>query len=905
MNLYGKDERKGSEKQESGRSGRRYLGRICSALGVLCVVASIAGAAVSRSNQAEAAVTGEAAREDAYRTANSAEKEQAAAPEAFPETGRETPKKLANGDRIVLSTATQGAEIYYTVDGSEPLIDEAYRYQGAVAVSGAYGGSFVLKAFAHKEGMVQSATAVFIYRIAEMEVLGEVTAVPGTEGRVVGGDKVLLLCKEPGAEIYYTVNGSAPEVAAEADGTYTPGEHTLKYEPQKAVAVPGGSGVFCISAVAVKNGMAQSPVAQFVYTYEDGTAAPYGAPAPGAVEEGTEVLLQSDQEGAVIYYEAAYGGSEPPEPTRSSSVFTEEAPIVITGDTVIKAFAFCNRQASQTVTLRYQAVKQAQMPAAPVSSSSVVPSGTRVNLPGAPDRTYYTTDGSDPADMENTAVNTGNSVVLLGQPGDVVTVRACTREPGAAPSEEAVLTYQISQYPGGVSADIAAGETVKTGAAVRLSTDVTEGVIYYTLGTGNPAAAGTKGDRVILEGDPGSSVSVKAVAVAPGTEMTGSCAVFDYRLMDQLKPPRASVKDGTVLTGETAVELTAGEGTIYFTLDGSLPTEDSYEYTAPLLISRETTLRAVTVAEGYADSEPASYSYTFARQAEAPKTSAASGAVKPGKIIQLSSATEDARIYYTTDGRTPDPKAEEGVFLYDSEQGIPIQRSVTIKAIAVREDLCSSNVLTLHYKVEEPQEEVRSIKADAGSGRADGLASRRAEAIPGLILQEVTAADIINDVVLGGREGAIPQEASLSVKQVSIPDGASREMKKRLGDEYEFLKNYTLTLYENGERIQPQGRVEIGIPIPEDYAEADILLAAVNEKGDISLLKTRRGGGYAYAEVDYLGNYAVIGAAVGQRTEAGWNVIWILTAAAGVLTLSGAALILRIMVRGKKRMWRV
>ena len=50
-------------------------------------------------------------------------------------------------------------------------------------------------------------------------------------------------------------------------------------------------------------------------------------------------------------------------------------------------------------------------------------------------------------------------------------------------------------------------------------------------------------------------------------------------------------------------------GTVHYTLDGSVPDEGSPEYTGPITISENTPLRAVTVADGYVDSNPVTFNF--------------------------------------------------------------------------------------------------------------------------------------------------------------------------------------------------------------------------------------------------------------------------------------------------------
>ena len=70
-----------------------------------------------------------------------------------------------------------------------------------------------------------------------------------------------------------------------------------------------------------------------------------------------------------------------------------------------------------------------------------------------------------------------------------------------------------------------------------------------------------------------------------------------------------------------------------------------------------------------------------------PKASHESGSiVEPGTIITLRTDTANAQIYYSTDGTDPTLDTLDNLLKY-TEEGIMINRTVTVKAVAYREDL--------------------------------------------------------------------------------------------------------------------------------------------------------------------------------------------------------------------------
>lgn len=73
--------------------------------------------------------------------------------------------------------------------------------------------------------------------------------------------------------------------------------------------------------------------------------------------------------------------------------------------------------------------------------------------------------------------------------------------------------------------------------------------------------------------------------------------------------PVADVASG-IYDGVSDMTVTlSGEGAIYYTTDGSVPTASSSRYTAPLTLTKTTALRAICVADGAVNSTAATFSY--------------------------------------------------------------------------------------------------------------------------------------------------------------------------------------------------------------------------------------------------------------------------------------------------------
>jgi hypothetical protein len=98
-----------------------------------------------------------------------------------------------------MSTTTQGASIYYTLDGTEPTTSSTL-YTGKITLT----TSCTLKAIAALQGYDNSSVtsmAIVVKQAAEMPVITVASADKG---------KLITITASAAAKIYYTVNGATP-----------------------------------------------------------------------------------------------------------------------------------------------------------------------------------------------------------------------------------------------------------------------------------------------------------------------------------------------------------------------------------------------------------------------------------------------------------------------------------------------------------------------------------------------------------------------------------------------------------------------------------------------------------------------------------------------------------------------
>ncbi len=215
---------------------------------------------------------------------------------------------------LTMQSATEGAVIYYTADGSTPTTDSS-KYTAALTVN----ADAVYKAVAVKEGIENSPVSTASVSIKEKKVTVKVektyaSAVTFTvsETNTEGVLSLTMQSATEGAVIYYTTDGS------------TPTAESSKYTDALAVS---DDAVY--KAVAVKEGIENSPVSMATVSIKEKTVtvevekivevdkkadetAPSSVTNLTATAKDSRVLLTwTDAADSDIYgYEVSYSGSK-------------------------------------------------------------------------------------------------------------------------------------------------------------------------------------------------------------------------------------------------------------------------------------------------------------------------------------------------------------------------------------------------------------------------------------------------------------------------------------------------------------------------------------------------------------------------------------------------------------------
>lgn len=295
---------------------------------------------------------------------------------------------------------------------------------------------------------------------------------------------------------------------------------------------------------------------------------------------------------------------------------------------------------------------------------------------------YYTTDGTTPT-SSSTLYNDATGISISA--GANVTVKAIAVKAGVS-STVASATYTYKNIANPLFA-VPSGSTVLYGESVSISCATDGADIYYTTNGDTPTSASAKYTTpiVLTEG-----VTIKAIAINGGDESEVVSATYSVKATT----PSFSVDEGIYNTTQSvSLGCTTDGATIYYTIDGSEPTSSSTVYSTAIDVNATTTIKAIAIKAGLTESEVASAVYTL--KVLAPTFSVPEGDYDDEQNVELSCATDGAKIYYSFSG-TPSSSST----LYSG--AIKISDIKTVRAIAIKDGWTNSDMSTAEYRVVIP-----------------------------------------------------------------------------------------------------------------------------------------------------------------------------------------------------------
>ncbi len=390
-------------------------------------------------------------------------------------------------------------------------------------------------------------------------------------GMVAYGQEMTLTANRPEAKIYYTTDGSEP----------TPSSY--RYSGSRSI----GRNM-TLKAKAYLDGY--EPSETLTRTYQVKLDIKADKPS-GDVPSGESVTLSCSHPKAVIYYT-----TDGTTPTKTSKVY--RSPITIGGNMTLKAIAMHDDCLSSDVLTRTYTVPVVALSASPASGT--VSKGAKVTLKSTPSDAdiFYTMDGTTPS-MSSKRYTTGGITIQKN-----TTLKAIAYKQGYIESSVLSANYSVKLT---LQASLSSG-TVDYLSQVRLTADDTDAAIYYTTDGSTPTRASVRYSGPIVIDH---TTTIKAVAMHDDY-VTSDVLTRTYTV--QTTSVSASPVTAARLIAGTEVTLTANpsDSRIYYTTDGSEPTESSRLYTSPIILERTVVLKAKAFRDGYKPGDTFTWNYNVA-----------------------------------------------------------------------------------------------------------------------------------------------------------------------------------------------------------------------------------------------------------------------------------------------------
>ena len=227
----------------------------------------------------------------------------------------------------------------------------------------------------------------------------------------------------------------------------------------------------------------------------------------------------------------------------------------------------------------------------------------------------------------------------------------------------------------------------------------------YLSGNGGPAIAASLQNPVQLAFDASGNLYFANFMVSVIHQVTGSTA--PTALAPVISPAGATITAPESVTIADA----SPNSTIYYTLDGTLPSTSSAVYSAPIGIAGTATLTAFATAPGLVNSPASVQTYTYESPTPLPVFSPPPGTIKWPYVVTFTDKVP-AFIYSTIDGSTPTTNSLEG-----NAQALPAVPTVTVKAFAqgLQGNYAPSAVVTAVYNLALPQAGTPTFSPKAGT----------------------------------------------------------------------------------------------------------------------------------------------------------------------------------------------
>lgn len=247
----------------------------------------------------------------------------------------------------------------------------------------------------------------------------------------------------------------------------------------------------------------------------------------------------------------------------------------------------------------------------------------------------------------------------------------------------------FSLQPSTYKEDISVGITCATDGAS----------IHYTTDGSVPNSESTKfTTNISIE----ETTTVKAIAIKEGYENSSVVeAVYVIEKEDpeteRVETPEFIYPAGTYVGSKTiAIKCETEGATIYYTTDGSDPTNNSTEYKVSFKLTESTTVKAIAYKEGMDCSEIAEAHYEITHEKVLTPTFSVAGGTynEPITNLMMLCETEGATIHFTLNGEEPTESSPT------YSEPLSLSETTTVKARAFKNEYEPSDIKETTYVIE-------------------------------------------------------------------------------------------------------------------------------------------------------------------------------------------------------------
>lgn len=309
---------------------------------------------------------------------------------------------------------------------------------------------------------------------------------------------------------------------------------------------------------------------------------------------------------------------------------------------------------------------------------------------------YYTLDGNLPS--SNSFLYNGSLILTPDFVKDSLTLKVTAYKYGFAYSKlvEEKFIFKIND----INISLPSGG-YDSQQSVTLTSSLPGVSIYYTTNGKDPDSNSTLYNGPIIIN---SDTVLKVIGVKKGFKNSAVC-MAEYKF--KTSHPSYSIPSGTFNSEQNiTINCSTVGSTIRFTTDGSDPSEivgtifDGVSVKA-ITVKDGMTVKSIAYKSGLPVSDIATLAInvnTSIPKVSNPKFSKTGGNYDTTQDITITTETNDARIYYTTDGSTPDVSDPAANF-FTTTGKIILYNSQILRCIAYLEGYSCSDVVSEEYKI--------------------------------------------------------------------------------------------------------------------------------------------------------------------------------------------------------------